>query len=48
MLELMSVAQSVDFKRIGRGGSSQSEGWRKGVTYNALLHEGKPRINGDI
>ena len=39
----MSVAQFVDFKRTRKGGRSEPGGWR-GVTYNALLREGRPRI----
>ena len=34
----------MDFKRPRRSGCSRLGGWR-GVTYNALLREGRPRIS---
>ena len=35
----MSDAGLVDFKRTGRGGSSQPGGWKGRRTYKALLPE---------
>jgi len=45
----MSVAQIVDFKRTGRGGSSQRGMLLgEGVTQNVLLRESRPRISDHI
>ena len=40
----MSVAQYVDLKRPGEGTVRDRQVGGKGVTYNALPSEGRPRI----
>jgi len=44
-LKPMSVGHFGDFKRTGRGDSSRLDVQGKGVTYNALLREGRLRIS---
>jgi len=41
----MRVSHFVDFKRTGRRGSSRPWVRKEGVTYNAPLREGRPRIS---
>jgi len=49
LLEPMPVAYFVDFKRTGRGCISRPGGWREreGVTYTALLRDGRPRFRDE-